>query len=275
MRYALRFLIAAAVAAAPAWAGVEFTMVTKTEGGRGAGMGDMVVKTAAEGEQARMEWVETKNPMFGKGSYMLVNAKGEMTLVNPEKRTYSKLDFGAMMEGAGSAMDATAKFGFKMEVEDPKVEKVLEEPGGEILGYPTTHYRWHTTYTTVMRMPKPMSDRRMPADTTEDVWTTTALGMPAHAVKAFEGMGSSQMLGELKKITDLAKAKMTGFRLKSIVVSLGKGGKGAQTTTTTMEVTKLRKADIPPSTFVIPAGYTETDLMQPQRGPAMPDLNKE
>ncbi len=273
MRNILRMVVLAAIAASPAWAGIEFTIVTKSEGGRNSGTGDMVMTAQVEGEQARMEWVETKNPMFGKGSYMLVNAKGEMTIVNPDKRTYSKLDLSAMTEGAGTAMDATAKFGFKMEVEDPKVEKVLEEPGGDILGYPTTHYRWHTTYTMVMRMPKPMSDRRMPADTMEDVWATTALGMPAHAVRAFEGTGSSQMLGELKKITDLAKAKMTGFRLKTVTVSTGQGGKS--TRTTTMEVTKLRKADIPPTTFAIPAGYTETDMMQPQRGPAMPNLDKE
>jgi hypothetical protein len=25
---------------------------------------------------------------------------------------------------------------------------------------------------------------------------------------------------------------------------------------------------------VVPAGYTETDLMQPQRGPAMPNLDE-
>lgn len=276
MRKVLGVLFMAAVAASPAWAGIEFTIVTKSEGGRGAGMGDMVMKVAAEGVQARMEFVETKNPMFAKGSYMLVNAKGEMTIVNPEKRTYSKLDLAAMMEGVGGAGDAMAKFGFKMEFENPKVEKMLEEPGGEILDYPTTHYRWHTTYTMVMRMPKPMKDKSTNADSVEDVWTTTAIGLPPQTVKAFEGMGQSQMMGELKKLIDAAKVKMTGFALKRVVVSTGQGGHGgSQTTTTTTEVTKLRKAEVPPSTFVIPADYTETDMMQPQRGPAMPNLDKE
>jgi hypothetical protein len=274
MRRILRTFIVAAVAATPAWAGLEFTVVTKTEGGQGAGMGDMVMNAQAEGEQARIEFAETHNPMFTKGMYMLVNAKGEMTIVNPEKKTYSKLDLGAMMEGAEAGMGAAAKMGVKMEIEDPKIEKVLEEPGGEILGYPTTHYRWHTTYTSVVRLPKPIPDRRMPVDSMEDTWTTTAFGMPAHAGKALEGMGGGQLLGELKKVSDLAKAKMTGFHLKSVVVSAGHGKHGGQTKTTT-EVTKLRKAEISPAAFVIPAGYTETDMMQPQRGPAMPDLNKE
>ena len=272
MRNGMRVLVLAAIAASPAWAGIEFTMVTKSEGGRGAGMGDMVIVAQAEGEQARMEFSETKNPMFAKGAYMLVNAKGEMTIVNPEKRTYSKLDLAAMMEGAGSAMDAMAKSGFKMEFKDPKVEKMLEEPGGEILGYPTTHYRWHTTYSMVMHIPV-MGDKSYPADTVEDVWTTTAIGLPTQTVKAFQSFGASQLTGEIKKLVDAAKVTMTGFALKRVVVAAGQGGRGATTTTT--EVTKLRKADIPASTFAIPAGYTETDLMQPQKGPAMPDLNKE
>lgn len=274
MRNAVRILFLAAFAASPAWAGLEFTMVTKVEGGRGSEMGNMVMNALAEGDQARMEFVETKNPMFPKGTYMLVNAKGEMTIVNPEKQTYSKLDLAAMMEGAGGAMDAMAKAGFKMEFKDPKVEKLLEEPGGEIVGFPTTHYRWHTTYTMIMRMPV-MGDRKTPVDSVEDIWTTTAIGLPPQTVKAFQGMGQSQLSGEMKKMVDAAKVKMTGFQLKRVMVSASQGGKGAQATTTTTEVTKLRKAEIPASKFVIPAGYTETDVMQPQRGPAMPNLDKE
>ncbi|MBZ5588935.1 MAG: DUF4412 domain-containing protein [Acidobacteriia bacterium] len=273
MRRILRTFVIAAIAATPAWAGLEFTVVTKTEGGQEASMGDMVMNAQAEGDQARIEFAETHNPMFSKGMYMLVNAKGEMTIVNPEKKTYSKFDLAAMMEGAEAGMGAAAKMGIKMEIADPKIEKVLEEPGGEILGYPTTHYRWHTTYTMVMHLPV-MGDKKTPADSVEDIWTTTAIAMPAHASKALEGMGGGQVMGELKKVSDLAKAKMTGFHLKTVVVSAGHGKHGGQTKTTT-EVTKLRKAEIAASTFAIPAGYTETDMMQPQRGPAMPDLNKE
>jgi hypothetical protein len=203
-----------------------------------------------------------------------VNEKGEMIVVNPEKRTYSKFDLATMMESMNQAMGAAAKMGFKMEVEDPKVEKVLEEPGGEILGYPTTHYRWHTTYTMVFRMIKPMPDRKTASDMTEDVWTTTAIGIPPAAAKAFAGMGQGATMGELRKIMDTAKAKMTGFALKHVTVNAGTGSHGGGQTTTTMEVKEFRKADIPASMFAIPPGYTETDMMQPQKGPAMPNLNQ-
>jgi len=274
MRYALRIMIIAAVAASPAWAGITFTQTTKGEGGRAADAANAVVKASIDQGHAKMEWEETNNPMFGKGTYMLVNEKGEMVFVNTDKRTYSKFDLTAMMEGMEQGMGAMSKMGFKMEVKDPKIEKTLEEPGGQMVGYPTTHYRWHTTYTMVMTMMGGMK-REFPSDTTEDVWTTTGIEIPAVAVKAFTGLGQGPMMGELRKITELAKAKMTGFPLKRVVTSSGKGGRGGGPTTITSVVTDIQKVSIPASTFAIPAGYTETDMMQPQRGPAMPNLNQE
>jgi Domain of unknown function (DUF4412) len=276
MRRSSRISLLLTLAAAPVWAGMTFTQVTRTAGGPAEGAGDMVLTAWVDGGQAKLQWDESNNPIFTPGSYMLVNEKGEITLVNPDKKTYSKFDLAAMMEGVDQSMGAASQFGFKLEIEDPKVEKVLEEPGPEMLGYPTTHYRWHTTYTTVMHMPRPMHDRRMPSDQMEDVWTTTAIGIPMAASKAFAGMeGGGAMMGELRKLADAAKAKMTGFPLKRVSVTTSEGGRRNREMTTTMEVKDLKTMDVPASTFAIPAQYTETDLMQPQRGPAMPNLNQQ
>jgi hypothetical protein len=271
MRNALRIVVATAVLATPAWAGITFTEVTKSEGGRGEEANNMVAQVWAEGGQAKVEFQETNNPVFTKGAYMLINQKGEMIFVNPEKKTYGKFDLDTMMESVNQAMGAAAKFGFSMEVEDPKVQKLLEEPGGKILGYSTTHYRWHTTYTMVMHMPRPMHDRRHPADSTEDVWTTSDVSVPTAASKLFSGMSGGPVMKELGKLMEVEKAKMTGFPLKRVTVTTGSEGRGGHTMTS--EVRDLRKTDIPASTFAIPAGYTETDMMQPQKGPAMPNLN--
>jgi hypothetical protein len=48
-------------------------------------------------------------------------------------------------------------------------------------------------------------------------------------------------------------------------------GGGGGPTTTTMEVTDIEEVDVPAETFVLPAGYTETQLFQ--TGPDVPDLN--
>lgn len=276
MRNVVRMFLVAAAAASQAWAGVVFTQVTKVEGGRGAEAANAVVKTSVDGGRARVEWEDSNNPMIPKGAYMLINEKGEMLLVNPDKRTYSKFDLAAMSEGASQAMSAVANMGFSMEITDPKVEKTAEESGGEMLGFPTTHYRWHTSYTTVMHMPKPLKDRVMPSESMEDVWTTTAVEMPAVAVKALSGISGGPAMKELSKVAELEKSKMTGFALKRVIVSSGSGRGGSQKTTITTVVQDLKKASIPASTFVIPADYTETDLMQSQqRGPAMPNLNQQ
>jgi hypothetical protein len=273
MRRYTRISLLLALAATSVWAGITFTQATKTDGGREAMAKDMVLTAWVDAGQAKMQWDETSNPMFPKGSYMLVNKKGEITLVNPDKKTYSKFDLAAMMEDVNQAMGAASQFGFKMEIEDPKVEKILEEPGPVMLGYPTTHYRWRTSFTTVMHMPRPMHDRRMPTEEIEDVWTTTAIDIPMAAMKAFSGMEGGGMSGELRKLADLAKAKMTGFTLKRVTVSTSEGGHGRSVTTTT-EVKDVRTVNVPASTFVIPPDYTETDMMQPQRGPAMPNLDE-
>jgi hypothetical protein len=270
MRNALRMAVAAAVLATPAWAGIIFTQVTTTEGGRGEGTGPMTAQVWADGGQAKVEFQESNNPIFVKGTYMLIDKKGEMTFVNPEKQQYGKFDLDTMMESVNSAMGAAAKFGFSMEVENPKVEKVLEEPGGTILGYATTHYRWHTTYTMVMHMPRPMKDRRHEADSTEDVWTTADISVPQAASKLFSGMTGGPVMKELGKLMEVEKAKMTGFPLKRVTVT--KGERGSQQMTA--EVKDIKITAVPASTFEVPAGYTEVDMMQPQRGPAMPDLKE-
>ncbi|MFN8008781.1 MAG: hypothetical protein U0V70_17500 [Terriglobia bacterium] len=274
MRNALRVLIVTAVMAMPAWAGIIFTQVTKSEGGR-RGDEDSVMKIWSDGERAKVEWTEGSNPMFGKGSYVLVNETGEMTVVNPEKKSYSKFDMASMMESMEMGMGAAAGFGMKMEFQNVKVEKVLEEPGGDLLGYPTTHYRWHTTWTMVMKMPAPMKDRHNDTDLMEDVWTTTGISLPGAANKALAGMGQGPMMGELRKVIEASRPKMTGFPLKRVSVRKGSGMHGGgQTTTTSIVVTELTNADVPGSTFVIPSDYKEREMMQPQRGPAMPDLNQ-
>jgi hypothetical protein len=272
MRRALGVLVVATIGIAPAWAGITFTQVTKSEGGGGEGSGDMVAQVWADGGQAKVQFQETNNPVMTKGSYMLVNKKGEMIFVNPEQKTYSKFDLSAMMESMDQAMSAAKKFGFSMEVENPKVDKVLEEPGGEILGYPTTHYRWHTSYTMVFHMIKPMPDRRSQSDSVEDVWTTTAIQLPPATGDLFAGMGGGATMKELQKLIETTRTKMTGFPLKRVTVSSGANGKGSHTMTS--EVKDLKQTDIPASTFAIPAGYTETDMMQPQKGPAMPNLDQ-
>jgi hypothetical protein len=247
-------------------------------------MGDSTQKVWMEGASARIEMVGTANPMMQQGSYLLVQDGGrKMFMVDPQAKTYARFDPMAMASTAG-AMDGS---GFETRIEDPKMVKLLEEPGGEILGHPTTHYRYHTTYTTVTSMPMGMTIS-MAMDIVEDLWTAPGIEAGAAAQAAAQAAAdASGTRRELQQLERTVKATLVGLPLKQVTVTTSRAvtkGKGfvarmmmrgapsgeEGTSTTTMEVADLVEGALPASMFQIPTDYAETEIMQ--RGPAMPDL---
>jgi hypothetical protein len=139
-------------------------------------------------------------------------------------------------------------------------------------GYATTHYRYRTRYTMTIAM----ATVEMPTahDIVEDVWIATGLDFGIGELGKFTGsMGGASAPPELEKLAALARQKEVGFALKTVRVDhsqpKGKGmmarmmGAKEETVTTTTEVVDIRQAQIPAATFAIPAGYTETQMMQP------------
>jgi hypothetical protein len=268
--------------ASPAFAGWSMTQVTRSTG-EDAGMGDSTQRVWLEGTSAKVEMAATANPMMEPGSYLLVQDGGrKMFLVNPGAKTYARFDPAAMASGT----EAMAGSGFEAKIEDPRVVKVVEEPGPEILGHQTTHYRYHTTYTTVTSMPMGVT-MSTAMDIVEDTWTAPSIDVGSNARAIANIGGGGGMRQELEQLESTVKATLVGLTLRQVTVttsrteSKGKGMvarmmlRGAPngeetTTTTTVEVSDLVEAALPPSTFQIPAGYAETEIMQ--RGPAMPDL---
>ncbi|MEO8504564.1 MAG: hypothetical protein ABI609_11750 [Acidobacteriota bacterium] len=278
MRRFLPFVPALVLLASPALAGWTMTQVISSSGGHGAGAGDMTQKLWADGSSAKIEFEATDNPILKKGTYLLMQDGGaKVFLVNPAEKTYSRFDLDAM----GAGLDAMAGSGFEMKIENPKMEKLSEEKGETMLGYPTTHYRYHTTYTVSISMPMGMKTS-MATDSTEDVWTTTAIDLGTLG-KSMSKLGGGAMMKEISKLSEMEKSKATGLPLKRVVVSLTKstgtgmmakmmGGGGDSATTVTTEVKEAAETSVPAATFQIPAGYTETEMMQ--RGPGMPNMNE-
>jgi hypothetical protein len=254
------------------FAGLSFTQVTTVNGDR-----SMVTKVVSDGANARSEMVESPgdNPFMPAGSYMLFN-DGEMFLINPSARTFARFD-SSMFEGMTEVMG-------QIEIADVTFEKVLDEDGENIAGYPTRHYQFKSSWT--------MGMQGMPMKTetslVEDIWTTTAIDVPDIAagaadalpeqVKAFaETQGLLQVEGfPLKRVSvQGAKMNMGGLGglggLGARMATRMAGGAGSGDTTTTMEVVDLAEVEVPAATFAIPDGYKETQLFQ--SGPAVPDLN--
>lgn len=271
--------------APPAFAGWSMIQVITHTGERGSAAGDATQKVWLEGSAAKIESLDGDNPLLEKGSYLLVQDGGKRVfLVSPARKTYARFD----VMGMASGMEAMAGSGMEMKVEDPKMEKVLEEPGGEMLGRSTTHYRYHTTYTMVMSMPMGMK-MAMATDIVEDIWAAPEIELGG-ASEVMAGMGGGDgSARELGQLSERVKGTLKGLPLKHVTTTVSKpaskssgamgmlmrraGGGGDTKVTRTLLVQQLVQATLPTATFQIPTGYAEVEIMQ--RGPAMPDLGGE
>ena len=255
----LSFLFA--LAALPSFAGIHYKAVTKTEDASNQA-GNIAVEGWVAGEKAKVEFSEANknNPVAKKGAYLITKDGGRtIYFVDPSEKTYAEWDLQAMMGMVGSVMQGMGPL-LKVEFSDPKVEKLLEEDGGTISGLPTTHYRYRTSYN--MKIKVMGMGQEANVVTEQDVWATdklqdVGLGIWLRNEPPRTGNANFDKLiaGEMER------AK--GFPLKTVTVSTTTQKKGKQTVTrSTMEVTQLdTSADVPASSFEIPAGYQETQLL--------------
>ncbi len=226
------------------------------------------------------------NPMMSAGGYLLLRDEA-MFFVDPAKKSYFRMDpeaLSGMIGALEQTMQGMEQAGVAMRFEPGAVEKQLEEDGGVVAGYPTRHYRYHSTFSTTMETP--MGSVISETDALEDVWTTTAIDFPTDfSFAMLDSFSGSALGGKMKEIAEIERSKMTGFPLRRVVVSradtratgmMKMGGFGragdAGPTTTTMEVSDIATEEIPASMFEIPADYSEVEMLAPS-GPAMPSLN--
>jgi hypothetical protein len=259
-------LLAAALvlAAAPAFAGIHYKSVTHMEGGpQSRTIGDTKVEGWAAGDKARIEFRESGNPMMKTGMYMITKDGGKtMYMVNPEDKTYVEWDLKGMLGTVGAGMNGMGGM-LKMDFSTPKVEKLVDEDGGTLLGLPTRHVKYRTSYTLTVKVLGMGSSSDVVSE--QDIWATqklsdVALGAwlrvdPPHT-------GNEQ----LDKLIAAGREKMQGVPLKMISVSTNTDKKKGKTTVSkmTMQVTEINtSAVVPPSSFEIPAGYKETEMAMP------------
>ncbi len=272
-RQILMAWLLAAVLAAPASAAIHYQATTDTDGG-GQQM-KMVVEGWVDGGKAKVEFKDSDNPLMGDGTYLLTKDGAQtLVLVNPKEKTYAVFDVSAMVGMAGAMMNSMGSM-FKMEVVDPKVETVVDEDGGAVLGLPTRHLRFEHSYG--MKVKVLGMTQASEVEQTQDVWVTTAVrdpglgawlraSPPKTGVEAFDKLIAAQI------------GRIEGFPLKTETVSTSRTDKGKATTTrSTMQVTELDADAAPPpaSTFEVPAGYTATELLPAGEGNPFEALMKQ
>ena len=230
--------------------------VAATLGATGSAAGDPGT------EKARVEFKESGgNPAAKEGSWLLTKDGGKtIFLVDPEEKTYAEWNLQAMLGLVGSVMQGMGPL-LKIEFSDPKVEKLLEEDGGTVAGMPTRHYRYRTSYIMKMRVLGMANEANVVTE--QDIWSTDRLqdvGLGIWLRSDPPRTGNEQF----DKLIAAEAGKTQGFPLKTVTVSTTTQKKGNKQTVTrsTMEVTQLdASANVPGSSFEIPAGYKETQLV--------------
>jgi hypothetical protein len=253
-------------AAVPAMAGIHYQATTKTESqSRGS---EVRVEGWAAGDKAKVEFKEATNgsPVTQKGTYILTKDAGKtLYLVNPQEKTYAVWDLRGMLGAVGSVMNGMGPL-LKIQFSEPNVEKLAEDDGGTLLGVPTRHYKYRTSYTMSVRVLGMGSTSDVVTE--QDFWTTTKLadlGLGVWLRSEPPRTGNA----DFDKLLTAERYKMQGFPLKTVTVTTTTDKKKGRTNTShsSMEVTQLdTSASVPAAAFEIPSGYTETQILPTREG---------
>lgn len=245
-------------ASAPCAAGLHYKATTRTHDPTGKAS-EVQVEAWAAGDKARVDFVDTTGgglPFAQQGSYLLTLDGGKILyIVNPQEKTYARWSVDGMVAIVGTLMNGLGPL-LKIEISDPKVEKLLDEDGGEVAGHATRHRKLRTSYAMKVRVIGIGSSSEVTVE--EDLWTTTAwndagLGVWLRADPPRSGNA------EIDKLIAAQREKIDGLPLKRMTVSTTtqKKGNRQSVTRSTTEVTELKKAAVPESTFDLPTGYSE------------------
>jgi hypothetical protein len=275
----MRRRLSAAIAAAScvpvlALAGISFTTVTKVEGGRAGAAKERTVRVSVEGESLKTEFVTSMGPTFPAGAYMLTRDAGKtFYLVFPTDKVYMPWNLQETLAGAGALTGAFP--GFKMEIKDYKVETTLDEEGPVMLGLPTRHYKFRTSYAMEMTIMGQASSTVHAQE--EEIWATAkfnSLVIEAWQKNQAFKTGNAQ----IDVLIEQSKKKVKGLPLKHITnTTMTMGGRGQPTASRTVtEVTEIKEEKVPESAFAIPADYTEKKIegkpLVPGAGPPLPSV---
>lgn len=251
------------LASAPAaQAGVYYQAETSVQSSAGAKGDHIVVEAWVEGDNAKILFKESSNPLTTEGSYLLTRDGGKtVLLVNPKEKSYTEMDLTQLLGSLGAMRDAMGGV-VDIEFSQPEVEILGEEEGDEILGIPTRRFQLRSHYGVTIKVLgiKQASDTEVMQELwVAEGWDDAAVGMwlrkqpPSTGDAEFDAL----LAAEANKVQGLPLLS------RSVTTTIsGRKGKRKSTTTTTTEVTKLERMTVESSEFELPAGYQKTELVE-------------
>lgn len=211
-----------------------------------------------DGEQGRQS-------ASGSGAYTIVNpAAKTISIVMPSSRQYIEMNWG---DSTGQAMGAmAAMMAATTVVSDIQVSGSALGGGGSVNGYNTNRYRITTSYAEVQGSASGQRKVRM----VEEFWVTSNLRDipdPMEAfTRAFGGSNGMPQLGGtmaelMRRRGDAQRGLFRGLPIKSVVRTSSTERDGTtQEEVSTTEIVDLKRIDVDPAAFRVPAGYAKMDM---------------
>jgi len=206
----------------------------------------------ADGAKFRLEPQESKTADHPEGMYAVSLDGGHTTyLVNPAERQFTRVDAEALKAKALEKLSALNKQ-TGLQIDSPKVETVLTEPGETLDGHATRHYKLRISYS--MHFLKNNASRSYVEY--QDLWMASDIerkGAPDILIY-FRPTGDARIDGAWER----ELAQIPGFPLQQVTLRTEVNEEGnSSVLRLSREITDVRTAPVPASLFVLPTGYKE------------------
>jgi len=206
----------------------------------------------AEGTKFRLEPQESKTAENPQGMYAIsVDSGRTIYLVNPARQEFARVDFQTLMAKAAEKLKALMEQ-VDLQIESPKVETVLTEPGGTLDGHPTRRYKLRISYS----MHYVKANVRHPYLEYQDFWMASDIEQ-AGASKLlihFRPSGDARIDGAWER----ELAQIPGFPLRQVTLRTEVNEDGnSSVSRISWDITEVRTGPVPASLFVLPTGYKE------------------
>lgn len=128
----------------PVYAAMRYTMVTEVVPEGKKPLSEVVLVTLS-GDKGRIEIIERNGSKEKGGLYLMTLDNGKTAVLGQRQKTVcSEWDTQEYFREMGQLLHSVERW-TNLEITDVSVEKILEEPGPELLGYATSHVRVRTT----------------------------------------------------------------------------------------------------------------------------------
>lgn len=222
---------------------------------------DLSVNVWVEGGRARLEVEASDDPNLPAGTALLTSDRGEnLVLLNPARQEFFSLPHSVItgfMQREADRRHITC---------DPiSSEKIAEDSGPELEGYPTRHLRFHIHLAT--HQPSASGELTTQIEVFEHLWL--AAEIPQHNTD-LAMLSDSDRIGipALDEFLRNQIREMPGFILKrNLVLTADDSLHNHRVLRMAYEVTDLAVADSPASLFEVPDGFHQRVPPGAQPGP--------